>query len=407
MIFSIVIPAYNEEDAVKDILNRSKAAAKNLKAAVSELDEVEIILVSDGSSDRTEERAREIPGVKVIAYPDNRGYGAAIKTGFEAAQGEWLGFLDSDGTCDPEFFKNLFDAAREDGLDVVLGSRMHPGSKMPPVRILGNWIFRTLVNLIGESDVSDTASGMRLMRRDSLKRLYPLPDGLHFTPAMSVRAILDPNLSIGERPMPYEERVGRSKLSVVKDGVRFLRIILETALTYRPMKFFSWAAFLLALPAVALLLLRLGGPTAGPIPYYLENARIADWMLFRLMLTSVLLASSVFLFSLGLVAQSLVGLVHHEKAPPEGWRASVTRRFPVWGALSLSAALVLNRRPLSAYWATGEIPNEFWVFPVAGALFVIVGIELLAFCVVSRISSLLWERELYRRKSTDKQAPPP
>jgi glycosyltransferase involved in cell wall biosynthesis len=399
MIFSIVIPAYNEEDAVQNILKRSKVAAKNLVASVPDLDEVEIILVSDGSTDKTEALAREIEGIKVIAYPKNKGYGAAIKMGFEAGRGEWLGFLDSDGTCDPEFFKNLFDAADSEKLDVVLGSRMHPDSKMPPVRILGNMIFRTLVNLIGESDVTDTASGMRLMRRDSLERLYPLPDGLHFTPAMSVRAILDPNLSIGERPMPYEERVGRSKLSVVRDGIRFLRIILETALTYRPMKFFGWASVALAIPAAALLIFRLGGPTSAPIPYYMEHASIADWMLFRLMLTSVLFASSVFLFSLGLVAQSLVGLVHHEKTPPGGWKGFMTRRFPVWGALSLGAAVLLNRRPLTAYWATGNIPEEFWVFAVVGALFTIVGVEMLAFYVVSEISGLLWEREIFRRKA--------
>ncbi|MFH2202527.1 MAG: glycosyltransferase family 2 protein [Elusimicrobiota bacterium] len=399
MIFSIVIPAYNEEGSVQEILRRSLAAGGHLVAAGAGVTEVEVILVSDGSSDRTEELARGIAGVKVIAYPHNRGYGAAIKTGFAAARGEWLSFLDADGTCDPEFFHELLAAAREEGLDVVLGSRMHPGSKMPPVRVLGNWIFRTIVNLIGESDVTDTASGMRILRRSALDRLAPLPDGLHFTPAMSVRAILDPELKIGERPMPYEERVGRSKLSVLRDGVRFLRVILETALTYRPLKFFGWAAAALALPAVLLLLLRLGGPTEAPVPFYISRGRIEDWMFFRLILTSVLFASSVFLLSLGLVAQSLVGIINHEKAAPDGWPRAVTDRFALWGALSLAAALVINKRPLLSYWRTGEIPAEFWVFPVAGALFVLIGLQLLAFYVVAGLSRLLWERERYRRPS--------
>ncbi len=399
MIFTIVVPALNEEESVQDILRRCLAAGKNLVRADLGIDEVEVILVSDGSTDRTEVLGREVEGVKVIAYEKNRGYGAAIKTGFEAGRGDWLGFIDADGTCDPEFFKELIEAGNTEGLDVVLGSRIHPGSKMPKIRVLGNIIFRTLVNLIGESDVTDTASGMRIMRREALDRLYPLPDGLHFTPAMSVRAILDPGLKIGERPMPYEERRGRSKLSVLRDGIRFLRIILETALTYRPLKFFSWGAGLLAAAALALLILQLGGPTEPPVQFYLHNSRIADWMLFRLMLVSVLLATSVFLFSLGLIAQSLVGLIHHEKDDLGGLHGVMMSRFPLWGFGSLVVAVVLNRRPLTAYWNTGNIPEEFWVFAVVGALFVLVGFELLAFYVVASLSGLLWEREKFRRKA--------
>lgn len=399
MIFTIVVPALNEEESVQDILRRCLAAGKNLVRSGLGIDEVEVILVSDGSTDRTEALGREIEGVKVIAYEKNRGYGAAIKTGFEAGRGDWLGFIDADGTCEPEFFKELISAGNEEGLDVVLGSRMHPASKMPKVRVLGNIIFRTLVNLIGESNVTDTASGMRIMRREALARLYPLPDGLHFTPAMSVRAILDPGLKIGERPMPYEERRGRSKLSVVSDGVRFLRIILETALTYRPLKFFSLGAGLLAVAGFALLTLQLGGPTEPPVQFYLHNSRIADWMLFRLMLVSVLFATSVFLFSLGLIAQSLVGLIHHEKDDLSGLQGAVMNRFPLWGFSSLVVAVALNRRPLTAYWNTGNIPGEFWVFAVVGALFVLVGFELLAFYVVASLSRMLWEREKFRRKS--------
>jgi len=214
---------------------------------------------------------------------------------------------------------------------------------------------------------------------------------------MSVRAILDPELKIGERPMPYEERVGRSKLSVLQDGARFLRVIVVTALTYRPLKFFGWAAVLLTLPAALLLLLRLGGPTAAPVPFYLKYGWIEDWMFFRLILISVLLASAVFLLALGLVAQSLVGIINHEKEGLTGWARAMTDRFALWGCLSLIAGLVINRRPLVSYWETGGIPPEFWVFPVAGALFVLVGFELLAFHVVAGISQMLWERERRRR----------
>lgn len=398
MIFSIVIPALNEEEAVEPILRRSLAAAERIRAAGLGMDSVEVILVDDGSTDRTGERARAVAGARVLRHERNRGYGAAIKTGFEAARGEWLGFLDSDGTCDPEFFSQLLTLALREKLDVALGSRMHPGSKMPPVRVFGNWLFRSLVNLIGGAGVTDTASGMRVLRRAALERLYPLPDGMHFTPAMSVRAILDPTLRIGEIAMPYEERVGRSKLSVLGDGLRFLGIILQTAVTYRPLSFFGAAAALLTVPALALLLFQLGGPSRAPLPFYLERGFIADWMLFRLSLISVLLATAVFLVSLGSVAQSLVGIINHEREGFAGLPGVLMRGFPGWGLASLALALFLVRRPLLSYWSTGEIPMDFWVFPVAAALFALIGCEFLAFYAVTWVARMLWERERYRRK---------
>jgi glycosyltransferase involved in cell wall biosynthesis len=400
-IFSVVIPAYNEEASVVDILRRSLAASPDIRAALG-FSEVEVILVNDGSRDRTGELARSVPGVRVISHPVNRGYGAAIKTGFSEARGDWLGFLDADGTCDPAFFSELLRLAEKGGCDVALGSRMHPASRMPAVRRLGNWIFRTLLNLIAGGALSDTASGMRVLRRQALKRLYPLPDGMDFTPAMSVAAVLDPQLKIGEMPMPYEERVGRSKLSVVKDGLRFLGIILQTAATYRPSTFFGFSAAVLAAAGLPFLFLRLGGP-AAPMPFYFSNGRIDDWMIFRLILVTVLWGTSVFLLSLGLVAQTLVDLIHRGPDPfiAGGWRAAVLRRFPLWGALSLALAVWIDRRPLASYLSTGKIPvpgqgQEYWIFPVVGAMFVLIGFELLAFSAVVAIARLLWVREPYR-----------
>ena len=397
-IFSIVIPALNEEQAVEAILKRCLQAAEGIRAAGVGISEVEVLLVNDGSRDRTEELARKVEGVKVLTHEVNRGYGAAIKTGFAAAKGDWLGFIDADGTCDPEMFKDLLRLAQDQGLDVALGSRMHPGSRMPAVRRLGNWLFRTLLNLIAGGGVTDTASGMRILKREALERLAPLPDGLNFTPAMSVRAVLDPRLRIGETPMPYEERVGRSKLSVVKDGFRFLGIILQTAATYRPSTFFGFGALVFLSASIPLLFLDLGGPSA-PVPFYFGHGRIEDWMIFRLILVSVLIAAAVFLMCLGLVAQTLVDLIHRGQDPfaAGGWRAALLKRFPAMGLLSLLLALWVNRRPLMSYFQTGQIPlgqgQEFWVFPVVGAMFTLIGLELLGFSAVAGIARLLWERE--------------
>src|SRR5262249_2242531 len=163
------------------------------------------------------------------SYEHNRGYGAAIKAGFAVAKGEMLGFLDADGTCDPLFFRELCRTCKEEHADIVIGSRLNAQSCMPLVRWLGNVLYAFLLGVLSSRAVTDTASGMRVLLRSVLSKIYPLPDGMNFTPAMSAKALLDSGLTLAEVPMPYSERVGVSKLKVFSDGVRFLQTIIDIA----------------------------------------------------------------------------------------------------------------------------------------------------------------------------------
>jgi glycosyltransferase involved in cell wall biosynthesis len=161
--------------------------------------------------------------------------GAALKTGFSEARGELIGFLDADGTYPPEYFPQLCLEALKGG-ELVIGSRMSGAeSKMPLTRRVGNLFFATLLTLVGRQRVSDSASGMRVFKREVLERVYPLPDGLNLTPVMSTRAIHE-GIRMVEVPIPYSERLGRSKLSVVRDGRIFLESIIWTALAYNPVR---------------------------------------------------------------------------------------------------------------------------------------------------------------------------
>ena len=123
---------------------------------------------------------------------------------------------------------------------------------MPVIRRIGNTVYALILSALSNRVVTDSASGMRVIRRDALDALYPLPDGLHFTPAMSARVLMDDGLAIAEIPMSYEERIGESKLNVVRDGVRFLRTILEMTLMWRPAKLFVVSAIALFLATAAL-----------------------------------------------------------------------------------------------------------------------------------------------------------
>lgn len=275
----IAIPALNEEESIDSIIQRS-LEAREFICSNSPVTDVAITVVSDGSTDRTVERASKYTDfIHLIIFPKNKGYGAAIKEAWSQSDADLLGFLDADGTCEPKFFATLCQAAAAENADVVLGCRLNAKSQMPLIRRIGNFIFATILSVFSSSRVRDTASGMRVVRRSSLEHLFPLPDGLHFTPAMSARAMLSESTRIIEVDMPYHERAGESKLRVGKDGLRFLRVIVETAFLYRPSRPLGLLAVVFALFAAALM--------ASPTLYYLQNRSVAEWMIYRFLVADL------------------------------------------------------------------------------------------------------------------------
>jgi len=137
---SVVVPAYNEEKAVDAIIRRLLAQREPLRAVG--IRDYEIVIVDDGSRDRTAERIAAYPDVRLVRHARNQGYGAALKTGFAAARGAWIAFLDADGTYPPEHLADLLAVGARDGADLVVGSRMRGGdSGMPLVRRVGNALF--------------------------------------------------------------------------------------------------------------------------------------------------------------------------------------------------------------------------------------------------------------------------
>jgi glycosyltransferase involved in cell wall biosynthesis len=301
---TIVIPALNEEAAIGDTIQRCLDSVEYVREAGG-VGGVEIIVVSDGSTDRTEEIARSFAGVNVAVFAKNRGYGAAIKCGFELGSGDLLGFLDADGTCDPRMFAELCKAIHG-GADIALGSRLGSGSGMPAIRYFGNKVFAWMLGVLSKRVVGDTASGMRVIRRDRLKDLYPLPDGLHFTPAMSARVLLENKLVLVEVPMPYAERVGQSKLSVARDGFRFLDAIARAAVCYRPGRILLLAVGVLALAAVVV--------AFSPVAFYLRFHRLEEWMIYRVALAFLLATVGAQVFCAAMVAQKVAASFYQRSA---------------------------------------------------------------------------------------------
>lgn len=300
MKLCIVIPALNEEGSIEKIILRS-LAAKDCIIRNSKVSEVEITVVSDGSTDKTVELAQKYANeIHLIIFPINRGYGAAIKQGWLESDADLLSFLDADGTCNPEFFADLCNLITEQESDVALGCRLNKNSKMPVTRRFGNTLFSILLTYLASAKVKDTASGMRVVRRKILPELMPLPDGLHFTPAMSARALLSANVRIKEKDMPYEERDGESKLHIWKDGLRFLKVILETAILYKPNRLLSLTALMFLMLGLVLL--------AFPVVHYIKYQVVEDWMIYRLVVSNLLGITSVLFFAASFITERIVAL---------------------------------------------------------------------------------------------------
>lgn len=385
---SVVIPALNEEDSIEEIVRRVLSARDGL--AEVGVEDLELIVVDDGSSDRTVEILRLLDDVQVVQHARNSGYGAALKTGFAAAKGEWIGFLDADGTYPPEYFPQLYEYAVAQNADIVVGSRMSGAeSQMPAVRKLGNVIFARLVSVISAKNITDSASGMRVFRKSVLSRLYPLPDGLNLTPVMSTRALHE-RLTMVEVPIPYSERAGRSKLSAVHDGLRFAQSIVWTALNYNPVRPLGMigAIFLgiAALIGIGLVVARASGITyIGPLGGFgLFSALVLAVVGISILTLGISFNYYVALFHKSPVRQGLFG------RPIFAGRAD--RHFGWIGASAFVLGVLLA--VVSLLLGTQGWPTErLWIYYLVSASLTLVGVQLVIAWVQMQVLEALRVRD--------------
>jgi len=385
---SVVIPALNEEDGIQDIMARVLSTRSSL--AEVNVEGLELIVVDDGSTDRTPELVTATPGARLIRHATNSGYGAALKTGFAAARGEWVGFLDADGTYPPEYFPTLCQAAQDQRADIVVGSRMAgTDSQMPIVRRVGNLIFARLVSVISAQTITDSASGQRVFKKSVLERIYPLPDGLNLTPVMTIRALHE-HLKMIEVPIPYSERVGRSKLNALRDGLIFTQSIVWTALHYNPMRLLGLlglvALGLAALIGLGVVVARLQGITSfGPLGA------------FALFAALVLAVTGVSFLGLGISFNYFVALFHKQPVR-QGLlgRPDVTQKLDRhlgWvGTVSLALGLVLGLVSL-ALGLQGWPVYRLWFYYLASASLLLVGVQLIVTWVQMQVLDALKARD--------------
>jgi hypothetical protein len=263
-------------------------------------------------------------------------------------------------------------------------------SQMPLVRRAGNWLFASLVTLVGGERVRDSASGMRILHREVLSRLYPLPDGLNFTPVMSTRAVHE-HLRIVEVPIPYYEREGSSKLSVVRDGTRFFQSIIWTALSYNPVRIFGGLGLLMLTVALGLsswfVTLRISGETT------LNLRHVAA--LYGALVLSV---CGVSLYTLGSTFNYLIALFY-ERPIRQGvfgrpilspW---LDRQFGWMGLLVTFLGTVVGVISLVLSRGGWEI-SRLWLYLLGSALFILMGVQLMVSWVLMRVLEEISRRDV-------------
>ncbi len=226
---SLVIPAFNEELAVTEGLREARAALESCGRPF------EIIVVDDGSSDRTGELAAAEPGVKVLTQPVNRGYGAALKAGIEIARYDTIVITDADGTYPANQIPEMLEIGRK--YDMVVGARVGANVSIPLVRRPAKWFLTRLASVLAGRRIPDLNSGLRVIRRAQVRRFrHLLPSGFSFTTTISL-AMLCTDQLVHYHPIDYFERQGNSKIRP-RHAFDFLILILRIIVYFNPLKIF-------------------------------------------------------------------------------------------------------------------------------------------------------------------------
>lgn len=222
---SIVIPALNEEDAIGEVVSGLRAAAPWK----------EILVIDDGSSDATAERAARA-GAEVVRHPYTKGNGAAVKTGIRRAQGEFILIVDADGQHPPSDASRL--AARLGEYDLVVGARSGR-TQASAGRRIGNHVLNRLATYLAGRRIPDLTSGFRGARREHLREfLHLLPNGFS-TPATTTLAFIRAGYNVAFEPVDARARTGRSKIRLARDGTRFFVILLKVITLFSPLRIFG------------------------------------------------------------------------------------------------------------------------------------------------------------------------
>ena len=225
---SVVVPAYNEEGAVRETINEIREALDPTGAPY------EIIVVDDGSEDNTRAEA-EATGVQVEYNQMNSGYGATLKRGVKAAKYEYVAIMDADGTYPAHYLPDMLAKCRD--LDMVVGDRGAAMKNVPLIRKPPKFVLNKLASFLAERKLNDLNSGLRVFRKSELIPFLPLlPQNFSFTTTITLCMSCN-NKRMIYTPIEYRRRVGTSKIKPM-DFVNFIILIMRAITLFNPLRIF-------------------------------------------------------------------------------------------------------------------------------------------------------------------------
>ncbi|NND19418.1 MAG: glycosyltransferase family 2 protein [Silicimonas sp.] len=273
---SVIIPAYNEEGAVR---NTVADVRKHLDDAGIEY---EIIVVDDGSTDNTLGEAKAT-GARVLGNQVNSGYGAALKRGVRSAKFEYVAILDADGTYPARYLPEMLKLCEEQ--DMVVGDRGAAMANVPLIRRPAKWFLNSFASFLAERKLNDLNSGLRVFRTEELVPFLPLlPQGFSFTTTITLCMSANGKRMI-YTPIEYGKRIGKSKIRPI-DFVNFLILILRISTLFNPLRvFIPLGLFLIAIGTIKLI-------------YDLAIGNLSETVIFAYL-------AAIMIWSLGLIADMI------------------------------------------------------------------------------------------------------
>jgi len=247
-MISLLVPVFNEEESAAQTIERAH------RALSSQSEDFEIIVINDGSTDKTASILESFRDekIRVISRTQNTGYGSSIKTGIRKSKGNLIATVDADGTYPIEDFPKLIAKIKESGADMAVGSRTKPGVKFEFKRRIGKFIIGILANKAAGMKIPDNNSGMRIFTRElaeSFMHLYPQKFSLTLTLTL---AALTNGYEVVFVPIDYFKRTGKSTLSF-RHFWSFFAILLRVTTYFNPLKFFIWPSGILLLSGIAMI----------------------------------------------------------------------------------------------------------------------------------------------------------
>ncbi|MCL7453104.1 MAG: glycosyltransferase family 2 protein [Anaerolineae bacterium] len=230
-MISIVVPMYNEEASVGDDL-------RSIQATMAESGlEFEIIVVDDGSTDRSAEIVQGFEGVCLLQHPRNRGTGAARTTGLRAARGHIVVMTDADSTYPNHEIPRLVEMV-ESGHSMVIGARRREAGTLPWLRAPAKWFIRKLASYLTATRIPDLNSGLRAFERETVLRYVNLLPNTHSWVSTITIALLSDGYSVAWHPIDYYPRKGHSSFHPIADTYNYISLVVRSVTYFNPLKVF-------------------------------------------------------------------------------------------------------------------------------------------------------------------------